>query len=98
MATMAEGIKTRQCSFPWLMLFVRTRGVNIDSDAAVMALKHGIEDIQLPQAIRELRIFDCIVISADRGIEAAKKLLEGVVVAFTVSAGKIGVAAGLSFE
>ncbi len=57
-----------------------------------MALEHGVEDGQLPQAIDELRILGRIA-RADRSVEAAEDLLECVVVAFAVSAGKIGVAA-----
>jgi len=57
-----------------------------------MALEHGVQDFQLAQTVLELRVF-----GDDRGsnggVEAAEDLLEGVIVAFAVAAGEIGVAA-----
>src|ERR1700688_924980 len=58
-----------------------------------MALECGVENGQLAQSIDELRILGNRVLNTDRGVEATKHLLECVVVAFAVSAGKIGVAA-----
>src|ERR1700731_1226927 len=63
-----------------------------------MAPERGFEDVQLPQSVDELRVFDSAPLHANRSIEAAEDLLECVVVAFAVSAGKIGVAACPRFE
>ena len=59
-----------------------------------MALQRGFEDGQLAQSVRELRIFGLRSRLPDRSVEAAEDLLECVVVAFAVAAGKVGVAAG----
>src|ERR1022692_771430 len=63
-----------------------------------MALKRSVEDFQLPQPIAELRVLGVSARFSDRCIEAPEDLLECIVVAFAVAAGKIGVAARRRLE
>src|SRR5580692_233248 len=63
-----------------------------------MALKHGIQDFQLAQSVGQLRVLRTRVWGRNGGVEAAEDLLESVVVAFAVAAGKIGVPAGFGLE
>ena len=63
-----------------------------------MAFECGVKDCHLPQSIDELRVFGRIAWRANRSVEASEDLLEGVVVAFAVAAGKIGVAARLRLQ
>src|SRR5579863_6758883 len=98
MAIMAASINTRRSSFRLPVSCLGTRSGNVDPASCAMALKHGVEDGQLPQSIDKLRILGRSARCSDRRIEAAEDLLEGVGVAFAVSARKIGVAARSWFE
>src|SRR5580692_419245 len=98
MAIMAASINTRQASFRMSVSCPGARSGNIDPASCSMALKHGVEDGQLPQSVDKLRVLGRSARCSNRSIEAAEDLLEGVVVAFAVSAGKIGVASRPGFE
>src|SRR5580693_490834 len=98
MATVAASINTRPGSFRLPASYFGPRSGNIDPASCSMALKHGVEDGQLPQPIDKLRVLGRNTRCSDRSIEAAGDLLECVVVAFAVSAGKIGVASRSGLE
>src|SRR5579863_2088234 len=89
MARMAANISTRRRSFQFPFSFGGTQLGNIDPAASPMALEHRIKDGELSQAIDKLWIFRRSVRRCDRCVEAAKDLLECVVVAFAVAAGKV---------
>src|SRR5208337_2270514 len=71
---------------------------NIGPPSCSMALELGVKDDQLPQSIGELRVFEGVARISNRSIEAPEDLLERVVIAFAVSAGKIGVGASRRLE
>lgn len=71
---------------------------NINPGSRAIALQRGVENRELPQSVDELRILGRLAERRDRGVEAPKDLLEGVVVAFAVAAGKIGIAASGGLE
>src|ERR1700683_2763424 len=93
MARMVARINKRWRSFQSLVF----RRRYVDPRSRTVALEHGVEDGQLPQSIDELRILWSTA-GADRSIKPAEDLLERVVVAFAVSARKVGVAASLRLE
>src|SRR5580704_7447428 len=97
MATMAASINTRQSSFQLPVSFLGKSG-NIDPASCSMALEHGVEDGQLPQSVDKLRVLGRTTRCSNRSIEAAEDLLEGVVVALAVSAGKVSVASRPGLE
>ena len=56
-----------------------------------MAGQLGFQDLQLPEPSDELRVFGLSDRIFNRLVEAAEHLLERIVVAFAVAAGKIGI-------
>ena len=66
---------------------------NVHPGAVAAAFQLGFQDGQLAQAVHELRVLGLGGRVADGIVEAAEDLLEGVVVAFAVAAGKVGVGA-----
>src|SRR5437868_6756469 len=55
------------------------------------ALKHGVEDLQLPETDVKGWIFNMRGAISDRSIKPPEDLFERVVVAFAVAAGEIGI-------
>src|SRR5580698_3667194 len=98
MAIMAASINTSQASSRLPVSHFGVSSGNIDPASCSMALKRGVEDGQLPQSVDKLRVLVRSVRCSNRSIEAAEDLLEGVVVAFAVSAGKVSVAARPGLE
>src|SRR6185437_3391915 len=66
---------------------------HVHPGALFAAGEFGLEDVQLPQAVLELRIFGRRRGVFDRAVETAEDLFERVVVALAVAAGKVGVTA-----
>jgi hypothetical protein len=84
MATMAA--KSNKVSFHQAEL-----GFDIDPTSRPMAFKFGVQNVQLPEAIDEPRIVGRSGRIMNRRIESPKQLFESVVVAFAVTARKVGV-------
>src|ERR1700688_4688501 len=98
MARMAANISTRRRSFRFPFSFGGTQLGNIDPAASLMAQEHRIKDGELTQPIDKLWIFGRGVRCRNRSVEAAKDLLERVVVAFAMSTGKIRITPGFGLE
>ena len=71
----------------------RLEGGHVDPGAAIGAGELGFEDLQLAETVGELRVLGLGGGIVNRLVEAAEDLLEGIVLTFAVSAGKIGVRA-----
>jgi hypothetical protein len=75
-----------------LSIKISSHGRDVDPRALCVAVQHRTQNLHLTQAIDELWIFRHIPI-VDGLVKAAKHLFEGIVIAFAVTAGKVGVAA-----